>query len=422
MLIVAFILSRETIVMKCTRAYKFRIYPDTVRREEIDERLILAQRFYNKLLEKSIQSYKNDNHKVSMAQFNRFVKETIAEDKKFLKLYSQTRCEIEYRLMKAYQNFFRRVKEKKQGKRQEVGFPRFKSKDRYKSITYPQDNGSFSIHKGRLRVSRIGTMPIELHRAIEGKIKTLSIKKDADRYYAVFTAITDIKIPEVENSNPVGIDLGLNSFIALSEGTKMEKPKFMQQKRKRIAIWQKRVARRDKGSKRREKAKAGLQKTYEHMANQSDDYLHKLSKTLVTSGYTSFAVEDLQIQNMVKNHRLAGAIHNASWNRFIQLLSYKAESAGLRIGKVDARNTSKTCSNCGNIQDMPLSDRTYHCQRCGMSKDRDINASINILHRATTLGQRGSHAQGENARPHQEAVLDELRTAKTHSLRDAVIA
>ena len=408
--------------MGSTRAYRFRIYPDAARQEEIDERLILAQQFYNKLLEKSIQSYKNGNYKVSMAQFNRSVKEIISEDKKFLKLYSQTRCEIEYRLMKAYQSFFRRVKEKKHGKKQEVGFPRFKSRDRYKSITYPQDNGSFSIHKGRLRVSRIGTMPIKLHRTIEGKIKTLSIKKNSDKYYAIFTTITEIKIPEVKNSNPVGIDLGLNSFIALSDGTKIEKPKFMQQKRKRIAIWQKRVARRDKGSKRREKAKAGLQKTYEHMTNQSDDYLHKLSKTLVTSGYTSFAVEGLQIQNMVKNHRLAGAIHNASWNRFIQMFSYKAESAGLRIETVDARNTSKACSNCGNIQDMPLYERTYNCQRCGMSKDRDINASINILHKATTLGQRESHAQGENVRPHLEATLEELRTDKTHPLQDAVIA
>ena len=125
---------------------------------------------------------------------------------------------------------------------------------------------------------------------------------------------------------------------------------------------------------------------------------------------------------MVKNHRLAGAIHNASWNRFIQLLSYKAESAGSRIEKIDARNTSKTYSNCGNVQDMPLSEMAYNCQRCGMSKDRDINASINILHKATTLGQRGSHAQGENVRPQQESTLEELRTDKTHPLRDAVSA
>jgi len=403
--------------MESVKAYKFRIYPDTTRQEEINERLILAQQFYNKILEKSITSYQNEKAKVSMAQLNRFVKEIIQKDKKYLKLYSQTRCEIEFRLLKAYQNFFRRIKEGNK----KTGFPRFRSRDRYKSITYPQDNGSFSIRKGRLRVSRIGTMPIDLHRKIEGTIKTLAIKRKGKKYYAVFTTINEIKVPEVKNTNPVGIDLGLDSFIAVSDGTKIQKPKFMQQKIKKITHWQRIVARRNKGSKRREKAKMRLQETYEYSTNQSDDYLHKLSSTLVNSGYTSFAVEDLNIQNMMKNHRLAGSIHDASWNRFIQLLSYKAESAGLGIVKVNARNTSRECSNCGNIQDMPLSERAYNCQRCGMSKDRDINASINILKR-TTLGQRGSHAQGENVRPKQEAVLEELRTDKTHPLLDAVIA
>ena len=403
--------------MELTRAYKFRIYPDATRQEEIDERLILAQQFYNKILEKSIASYKNGKTKISMAQFNRFVKEIIQEDKKYLKLYSQTRCEIEYRLLKAYSNFFRRIKE---GNRK-AGFPRFRSGDRYKSITYPQDNGSFSVKKGRLRVSRIGTMPIELHRKIEGAIKTLTIKREGRNYYAVFTTIKNIKVPEVKNTNPVGIDMGLNSFIALSDGTKVGKPKFAKKAEKHIAMWQRIVARRNKGSKRREKAKMHLQKTYEYSTNQSDDYLHKLSDTLINSGYTSFAVEDLHIQNMVKNHNLAQSIQNASWNRFIQMLSYKAESAGMKIIRVDARNTSKECSNCGNIQEMPLSERTYICNFCGMTMDRDVNASINILNRAT-LGQRGSHAQRENIRPQQEAVLEELRTDKTHSLRDAVIA
>ena len=407
--------------MELTRAYKFRIYPDATRQAEIDERLILAQQFYNKILEKSIASYKNGKTKVSMAQFNRFVKEIIQEDKRYLKLYSQTRCEIEFRLLKAYQNFFRRVKEGNK----KAGFPRFKSRDRYKSITYPQDNGSFSIRKDRLRISRIGTMRIELHRKIEGAIKTLAIKREGRDYYAVFTTITDIKIPEVKNTNPIGIDLGLDSFVAMSDGTKIEKPKFMRQKRKKIAKWQKIVARRNKGSKRRENAKQRLQSAYTEATNQSDDYLHRLSDNLVDSGYTSFAVEDLHIQNMVKNHRLAGSIQDASWNRFIQLLSYKAESAGLGIVKVDAGNTSKTCSNCGNIQDMPLSERTYNCQRCGMSRDRDINASINILNRATTLGQRGSHAQGDMASAIQQeskSRIEELRTDKRHPLRDAVSA
>ena len=411
--------------MELARAYKFRIYPDFTRQEEIDERLVLAQQFYNKILEKSIASYRNGKTKVSMAQFNRFVKEIIQEDKKYLKLYSQTRCEIEFRLLKAYQNFFRRIKEGNK----KAGFPRFRSRDRYKSITYPQDNGSFSISKDRLRVSRIGTMRIELHRKIDGTIKTLVIKRVRRNYYAVFTTINDIKVPDVENTNPVGIDLGLDSFIAISDGTKMEKPKFMQQKRKKIARWQRIVARRKKGSNRREMAKEMLSKKWEHTTNQSDDFAHKLSNKLVNSRYTSFAVEDLHIQNMVRNHRLAQSIHNASWNRFINMLSYKAESAGMKVIKVDPRDTTQECSNCHYIKKetmrLTLEDRIYHCNICGLTLDRDINASINILHKATTLGQRESHAQGDMASAIQQESknrIEELRTDKTHPLRDAVIA
>ncbi len=424
--------------MELTRAYKFRIYPDAKRQKEIELQLTLSKEFYNLLLEKSIHSYKDGNKKLSMATLNRFAKE-IEKDKKFLQIYSQTRCEIKYRVLKAYKNFFRRVKEKRLGTVIKVGFPRFKSKDRYYSIIYPQDNGSFVLvkknKKHMLRISRIGSIQIELHRKIEGKIKTLTIKKNAREYFAIFTTVIEIEPHKVENINPVGIDLGLDSFVAMSDGTKIEKPKFMQQKRKKIAKWQNIVARRKKGSKRRERAKTRLQKTYEYSTNQSTDFAHKLSDKLVKSGYTSFAVENLHIQNMVKNHRLAGSIQNASWNRFIQLLLYKAESAGLGIVKVDARNTSKECSNCGNIQEMTLSERTYICNRCGMQKNRDINASINILKRAlnstssnfdsktvkATAGYAERYAQGENVRPQQGAVLEELRTDKTHPLQDAVI-
>jgi putative transposase len=414
--------------MELTRAYKFRIYPDTKRQSEMELQLTLSKEFYNLLLEKSIKSYKEGNKKLSMAHLNKFAKE-IEKDRKFLQIYSQTRCEIKYRVLKAYQNFFRRVKEKKSGKRIKVGFPRFKSKDRYCSITYPQDNGSFAIvkknKKQMLRVSRIGCIQIKLHRGIEGKIKTLTIKKTGREYLAIFTTVMEIEPPKVENTNPVGIDMGLNSFIALSDGTKIEKPKFAKKAEKHIARWQRIIAKRHKGSKRRESAKLKLQKKWEDVANQSNDFAHKLSDKLVNSRYTSFAVEDLHIQNMVKNHNLAQSIYDASWNRFIQMLSYKAESAGMKVIKVDARNTSKECSNCGNIQDMPLSIREYICSRCDMQMDRDINASINILHKATTLGQRESHAQVDMASAIQQeskSRIEELRTNKTHPLQNAVIA
>jgi len=396
--------------MHIKKAYKFRVYPDAKRQDEIDERLILAQQLYNKLLEKTKSEYeKSKNSKINKSTLNRYMKEVINENGGFLKLYSQTRQEVFIRLQKAFQNFFRRVKEKELGKKVKAGFPRFKSRDRYRTLIYPQDNGSFSIEKDRLRVARIGTMKIELHRKIEGRVKTLIIKKEAGNYYAIFTTIKEAEVPKIEDTKSVGIDLGLNSFIALSDRKMIEKQKFMQEKKKRIARWQKIVAKRHKGSKRREKAKFKLQREWGYINSQSNDYLHKLSNMLVNSGYTSFVVEKLNIQSMVKNHNLALAIYRASWNKFIRLLSYKAESAGMKVIEIDARDTSKQCSNCGNIQDMPLSKRIYIYNRCGMQMDRDVNASINILKRATS-GQEGSHAWGDSVRPHQEAVIAEPRT------------
>ncbi|ASI14114.1 IS200/IS605 family transposase OrfB [Candidatus Mancarchaeum acidiphilum] len=415
--------------MEMIRAYKFRIYPDAKRQKEIDLQLLLSKEFYNLLLEKSIKSYKGGNKKLSMSTLNKFAKE-IEKDKRFLQIYSQVRCEIKYRVLKAYKNFFRRINEKKQGKKVKAGFPRFKSKDRYYSITYPQDNGSFSIKKkGKkhmLRVSKLsGRIEIESHRPIEGKIKTLTIKKKAEEYFAIFTTITETEPPKIEDTDPVGIDMGLHSFVTTSDGMKTEKPKFVRKPVKHIARWQRKIARREKGSERREKAKQHLQNEWEHVAEQSNDFARKLSSKLVNSGYTSFAVEGLHIQNMVKNHNLAQSIYNASWNRFIQMLSYKAESAGMKVIKVDAKDTTQECSNCHHIKEgnerLTLGDRIYHCNVCGLTIDRDINASINILKRAT-LGQRGSHAQREGVRPQREAVLEELRTDKTHPLQDAVTA
>jgi putative transposase len=420
--------------MDSIRAYRFRIYPNNRCRSEIDMQLNLSKNFYNKLLEKSKDAYGKDrSFRPKRSTFNTIKKEIISENKDFLKIYSQTRCEIEDRVIKAYANFFRRVKERKQGKKVKVGFPRFKSADRYYSIVYPQDNGSFSIGKERktdmIRVSRIGRMKIELHRNMEGRIKTLTIKKEGKEYYAVFTAERIINPPKIEDSNPVGIDMGLNNFIALSDGKTIQKPKFFKQEGKRIARWQRTVARRNKGSHRRNKAKEKLHREWNDITNQSNDFMHKLSGRLIHEGYTSFAVEALHIQNTMKDHRLAQSIQNASWSRFINMLSYKAESAGMKVNIVGPTDTTQECSNCHNInaraERLTLKDRIYHCNVCGMTMDRDVNASINILHRATTLGQRGSHAQGDMTSAVQQeskSRIDELRTDKTHPLRDAVIA
>ena len=263
--------------METLRAYKFRIYPDQKRQKAIDDSISISQRLYNKLLEKTIEAHKsNSSSKISQRTINQFLNEIIKEDKKYLSLYAHIRVDIRNRLLKTYQNFFRRCQQKKSGTKIKAGFPRFKSKDKFNSITYIENNGSFRIEKGRVRISKIGTMKIEQHRNIVGNIKTMTIKREGREYYTVFTAEQILNPKKVEDTNPVGIDMGLNTFIALSNGEAIQKPKFFKKREKRIARWQRIVARRNKGSKRRDKAKLHLQEEWKGITNQSNDFMHKL--------------------------------------------------------------------------------------------------------------------------------------------------
>ncbi len=385
-----------------TKAYRYRLYPDAKRQSEVDGQVELARLLYNKLLEKARDEYrKTKSLAIKPSTFNRFLREAKAENKELSGLYSQVQREAYFRLIKAYQNFFRRVRERRAGKRVKAGFPRFRAKDRYNSITYPQFG--FSVDRERkdvnmLRVSRIGGMRIELHRPIVGNVKTLTIKREAGQYYAIFSTVNGTEPQKVRDANPVGIDMGLETFAALSDGRKITKPDFARKAERRIAKWQRITARRQKGSHRRDKAKRQLERKWQQVNNRAKDFVFKAVDDLIGSGYTSFAVEGLHIQNMLQNHRLARSIQGASWGRFISTLSCKAEEAGMTVTAVDARNTSQECSRCGRLNTLSLSDRTFSCA-CGYVADRDVNAAINILNRATA-GQAGSHARGDLASTH----------------------
>ena len=176
--------------MEATRAYKFRIYPDYKRQVAIDKSILLAHSLYNNLLENTIEMRKKDsNFKISQRTINLCLNGILAENKEYYSLYSHVRVDIRNRLLRNYQNFFRRCKDKKSGKKIKAGFPRFKSRDKYNSIMHIENNGSFSMEKGRLRISKIGTMRVEQHREIDGAIKTMTIKREGREYYAVFTTI-----------------------------------------------------------------------------------------------------------------------------------------------------------------------------------------------------------------------------------------
>jgi putative transposase len=379
------------------KAYKFRIYPSWIQQKKIQETFDICKNVYNKLLDLSIKKYKNEKKGLSKYQMNKI------NTGKHREVYSQVLQNVSDRVSKSYQNFFRRVKDKNC---KEKGFPRFKSS--IKSITYPQHDTSktgFFIDNKKLFVSKIGKMPIILHREINGEIKTLTIKKnESNQYFAVFCC-DEYSSKKVKTEGSVGIDVGLKTYATLSDGNAIENPRFMKKSEKKLIRLHRELSRKKGGSNNRQKAKLRLVRQYQRIENQRKDFLHKIT-TKLAKNYKICKVEDLKIYNMMRNHHLAKSIADASWGTFVNMLSYKVVANGGRLIKVEPRYTSQTCSNCGKRIKMPLNKRIFDCE-CGLKINRDLNASINIH------GREG-HSQtytpdGDCVRP-LKAVVDEAGT------------
>jgi putative transposase len=280
-------------------------------------------------------------------------------------------------LDKSFQAFFRRVKAG-----EKAGYPRFKGINRLDSFGFKEYGNGFKIDGRRLKLSGIGRVAIRWHRPLEGEIKTLRISRKAGKWYVSFTC--EVK----ENPLPItgraiGIDVGINSLIATSDGQLIKNPKWYRDGQAKLRILQRTVSRRKKGGSNRRKAVHALQVHYEHISNQRKDFLNKLANELVENN-DLIAIEDLQIKNMVKNHCLSKSILDSGWGYFAKRLSDKAVEAGRKIVRVNPAYTSKTCSGCGMIfEDMNLSTRWIDCA-CGLSMNRDVNAAVNILNKALT--------------------------------------
>ena len=372
------------------KTYKYRLHPTKNQIEKLNWTLETCRILYNSCLVDRNRHY--EETKTSLSRFDQ--QKILVQDKKnieYLKsIHSQVLQDVLFRVEKAYANFFRRVKEKKD----KAGFPRFKNQGRYDSITYSQSG--FKIDKdGKLKLSKIGHIKIKLHRQINGIIKTCNINKEIDKWYACFTVeyVPGVKsIPDKQ----IGIDVGIKSFATLSNGEVIDNPKYLIKSEKLLIKRQKQLSNKKKGSNNRTKSRLTVAKLHKHISNQRKDFQHKVSRNIIDN-YGYIAVEDLQIKNMVKNHKLSKSISDASWGQFISFLNYKAEEAGCYLEKVNPRNTSKTCSVCGYIyKDMDLSIREWICPQCHTEHDRDVNASINICNKNTsgttkfTLGEISS--------------------------------
>ncbi|WP_281889690.1 transposase [Paenibacillus sp. YYML68] len=354
--------------------YKYRLYPSREQRKVIHFTVERCRLLYNRLLDERIHAYKNEGK--SLTYYDQA--NTFTERKRYIpalkQVHSQVLQDVAKRLDKAFQAFFRRVK-----LGEKPGFPRFKPASQYDSFTYPQ--GGYSITGNRLKLSKIGDVKINLHRLIEGKMKTCTVIQKNGKYYACLSVeVERQQLPHC--SEQIGVDLGLKHLAITSEGETFDAPKYLRKSEKRLKRAQRSVSRKKRGSNRRKKAVRELARLHEHVANQRKDYAHKLSRNLV-SRFGLIAFEDLNTVGMVKNHNLAKSIVDAGWHQLVQFTKYKAESAGRVVKQVDPRNTSQICSNCGEVVKKELKERTHHCPHCGFVADRDVNAAINILQRAT---------------------------------------
>ena len=286
------------------------------------------------------------------------------------------------------------------------GYPRFQGRERYNSFTFPQSG--FKIEDGKLNLSKIGNIKIVLHREIEGIIKTCTIKKDIDQWYVSFSVEIDIPIIPVEVKTETGIDVGLKSLITMSNGSQIEPPEFLRVSEKKLTREQKRLSRKKKRSQNRKKQVIIVAKVHRRIRNQRKDFAHKTSRRLVKE-YDRIVFEDLQIQNMVKNHHLAKSISDAGWSQLINFTKTKAEYAGKIVESVNPRNTSQNCSGCGNTVKKDISERVHSCPFCGLVLDRDHNAAINILNRSKyTVGTTEFQACLSNL--NREAMKQEAPT------------
>ena len=296
------------------------------------------------------------------------------------------------RLHRSFTNFFRGLKEGRK-----IGFPRFKGANAWNTIQFRDaanclDHGRFKAPQqcgGRIRVI--------VHRPVEGTFKFARIVLRPSGWYLQCVCETPPS-PLPQKDNAVGLDLGIRYLVADSNGHLIDNPKHAKKTAKRLAKAQKRLAKCKKGSAHRKKAKKQVARIHEHLTNQRKDTLHKASRYYV-DGYQTIAVEDLHVSNMVRNHRLAFAIADASWGMFRQYLEAKAESAGRQVIAVRPHYTSQNCSSCGESVEKSLSVRTHVCPFCGYMADRDENAARNILQRGLQVLARTGPSSREREGP-----------------------
>ncbi len=353
---------------------------------------------YNWALALKIQLYKESKKPLSYVDIAKLLtrlKKT--QDHKWLNVPANECLQQSLRCLDtAYNNFFKH----------NMGFPKFKSKNRHQDAMKFINNVKFDFETNRVKVPKIGWVKFLKNQTIpkDAITKTLTIKRDAcGTYWATIVVNLNESLPpkaKVERDKLVGIDMGVKNYVILSNGTIIPNPKYYHGKEKRLAHLQKDLDRKVKGSHHYKQNPLAIAKLHRSIHNERENGIHQLTSRLVKSEYTTFCLEDLNIQGMEQNHHLAKSISDASWGEFKRQLLYKCKWAGKNVlfcDRFDA--TSKTCHNCGYVnKELTLNVRDWVCPKCGEHLDRDINAAINIKDFALKAYSKENHTSVEDLR------------------------